>query len=210
MHRDSKNYERTLILLKPEVIQRGIAGNILSRFEQKGLKVMAMKMLWPSEQDAANHYDWSEEEKIASGDRTIEAIEKSGGTVDKTNIEYAEMTMEKLRSHISAGPIIAMVIGGAHAIAHVRKIRGHANSLQADLGSITADLTVDSYPLADETGRANRSLVHASSSVDEAEREIALWFDEKEIFEYDLAIEMVLYMDEWEQHNAKYNPNLKN
>lgn len=207
MHRKSVHYERTLVLLKPETVQRGLMGDIIGRFEAKGLKIKAMKMVWPSQEQAAEHYAWSEEEKIASGNRTIEARQQKGLPVDQTNIEYAESTQQKLRKHISAGPIIAMVIGGAHAIDHVRKIRGSANSLQADIGSITADLTVDSYAFADEVERANRSLVHASSSIDEAEREIPIWFREEEIFEYDLAIEMVLYSKDWEEHNKKFDPN---
>ncbi len=208
-HRDSKFYERTLVLLKPEVVQRGLIGNILTRLENKGLKIIAMKMVWPSEDKASEHYDWSEAEQIATGDRTIEARRQKGLPTDKTNIEYAQDVQKRLRSHISAGPIIAMVIAGAHAVDHVRKVRGTANSLQADIGSITADLTVDSYAIADEDNRANRSLVHASSSLDEADREIKIWFKETEILEYDLAIEMILYGKEWEDFNQQYNPNKK-
>ena len=93
---------------------------------------------------------------------------------------------------------MAMVIEGAHAIAHVRKIRGGVNPLNADMGTITADLTIDSYFIADESQRAVRNLVHASGNVEEAENEIKIWFGEKDIFDYDLAIEKILYSKDWE------------
>ncbi len=207
MYRHSKYYERTLVLLKPEVVQRSIMGEIITRFERKGLKIVAMKMVWPTEEQAAKHYDWSKEEKIITGNRTIDAYQEKGLEITKTATEYAEETQQKLRSHISAGPVVAMVIAGGHAVEHVRKIRGKANAVQADIGSITADYTIDSYAMADEVERAARSLVHASGSVDEAQREIAVWFNENEIFEYDLAHELIMYAKEWEKQNEQFDPN---
>jgi nucleoside-diphosphate kinase len=91
-----------------------------------------------------------------------------------------------------------MVIEGAHAIAHVRKIRGHTNPLSADVGTITADLTIDSYFISDAADRSIRNLVHASGSPEEAVREIALWFKPSEIYKYSLAIEQILYSKHWE------------
>lgn len=114
-------------------------------------------------------------------------------------IKVAENTQRKLVTYLSTGPVVVAVIEGAHAIAHVRKVRGHTNPLTADVGTISADLGIDSYFIADETDRAIRNLVHASGNVGEAQREISLWFSEDEIFDYDLAIEKILYAKEWEQ-----------
>ncbi len=193
MAHKTSSHERTLVLLKPDAVQRGLIGEIITRFERKGLKIVVMKMLLATEEQAASHYYWSEEEQLANGNRTIAAYESKGLPVTKTAIEYAENTQKKLVRTMTSGPIIAMVIEAAHAIEHVRKVVGHGNPLQADIGSIRADFTIDSYIIADEADRAARNLVHASSSVSEAEREIKVWFSEEELTKYDLAIERILY-----------------
>lgn len=198
MPHKTKSHERTLVLIKPDAVQRSLIGEILTRFERKGLKIIGMKMVMPTEKMAAEHYFWSEEEKISSGNRTINAYESKGLPITKTAIEYAEGTQKKLIKMMVAGPSIAIVIEGAHAIEHVRKVVGHGNPLQADVGSIRADYSMDSYIIADEADRAARNLVHASSSVGEAEREIKVWFKEEELVDYDLAIERILYSIDWE------------
>lgn len=187
------SHERTLVLLKPDAVQRGLMGEIISRFEKKGLKIVALKMILATREMASKHYFWSEEEKIASGNRTINAYESKGLPVKKTPIEFAEETQRKLVNFMTIGPVIALVIEGAHAIEHVRKVVGSGNPLQADVGTIRADFTLDSYIIADEADRAARNLIHASSSINEAEREIKVWFNENEIYNYDLAIEKILY-----------------
>lgn len=191
-------HERTLILLKPDAVQRGLLGEILTRFERKGLKVIGMKMVWADKKQAMEHYKWSEEEKIASGDRTIAIRSEKGLPIEMTNVEYAEVTQKKLIGMLMAGPSIALVIESAHAIEHVRKLVGHGSPLKADVGTIRADFTIDSYIVADETDRAARNLVHASSSVSEAERELKVWFKEDELCNYDLAIEKILYSKDWD------------
>jgi nucleoside-diphosphate kinase len=191
-------HERTLVLVKPDGVQRGLVGNIISRFESKGLKIVAMKMVWPTEKQAMAHYFWSDEEKSASGERTLEAYKSKGVKITKSAKEYAEATQERLYSYLQSGPVVAMVIEGAHAIEHVRKIRGHGNPLSADVGTIAADLTIDSYVVADEVDRAARNLVHASGNVSESAREIKVWFKEDELVDYELAIEKILYSKEWE------------
>lgn len=194
----TKSHERTLVLLKPDSVQRGLIGEIISRFEKKGLKLTAMKMVTPTEKQAVDHYYWSEEEKLKNGNRTLEIYKAKGMEMKRTPIEQAEFVQKKLVSFVMAGPIVAIVIEGAHAIEHVRKIVGHGSPLQADVGTIRADYTIDSYIMADEAERAARNLVHASSSVDEAERELKVWFTEDEVQDYDLAIDQILYSMDWE------------
>ncbi len=196
--KDSTNYERTLVLVKPDGVQRALVGEIISRFERKGLKLVAMKMVWPTAKQAADHYYWSDEEKMGNGKRTIEAYAERGIELKEDPIKLAEKTQSKLLRYLQAGPIVALVIEGAHAIAHVRKLVGSGNPLQADVGTIRADYSIDSYILADETDRITRNLIHASGNVSEAERELKVWFKEGEIVEYDLAIEKILYEKEWE------------
>lgn len=190
--------ERSLVLIKPDGVQRGLVGEIISRFERKGLKITAMKMVWPTTDMAKRHYDQPESAAKALGEKTLAAYKEKGIDLKKEPLEIAHDIQKKLVRYLTGGPIVAMVIEGAHAIAHVRKIRGGTNPLSADVGSITADYTVDSYFIADEDSRAVRNLAHASGSVEEAENEIKIWFSKDEIHNYNLAIEQVLYSNEWE------------
>jgi nucleoside-diphosphate kinase len=194
----TKHHERTLVLVKPDGVQRGLVGDIITRFEKKGLKLVAMRMVWPSKKQAVDHYFWNDVEKEATGGRTIEAYEAKGLKITKSAKEYAEDVQRRLYSYLQSGPIVAMVIEGAHAIEHVRKVVGHGNPLTADVGTIRADLTIDSYVVADDVDRATRNLVHASGNPSEAAREIKVWFKESDIVDYDLAIEKILYSKEWE------------
>lgn len=186
------------MLIKPDGVQRGLIGEIISRFEKKGLKVTAMKMVWPTWEQATRHYDQPESAAIALGQKTIAAYKEKGIDIKKEPLEIAHDIQKKLVRYLTGGPIVAMVIEGAHAISHVRKIRGGTNPLSADVGSITADYTIDSYFIADEDDRAVRNLAHASGNVEEAENEIKIWFSKNEIHDYNLAIEQVLYSREWE------------
>jgi len=194
------SYERTLVLLKPDSVQRGLIGEIIGRFEKKGLKITAMKLIWPTKDQAEKHYWWSDEEKMKTGTRTLQIYNEKGLThsAGTDPIKIAETVQKKLTRFLITGPVVAMVIEAAHAIEHVRKIVGHGSPLQADVGTIRAEYTIDSYLMADEADRVARNLVHASSSTEEAEREIKVWFTEKEIFDYSVAIERILYSQEWE------------
>lgn len=185
-------------MVKPDGVQRGLVGEILTRFEKKGLKVVAMKMVWPDEDMAKKHYDMPESDKILLGERTLASYKEKGVELKQTPIEIAENVQKRLIKYLTTGPVVAFVIEGAHAVQHVRKIRGATNPLAADVGTITADYTIDSYFVSDPDERAIRNLVHASGSVDEANREIELWFKDIEIHDYELAIEKILYSKEWE------------
>jgi nucleoside-diphosphate kinase len=191
-------HERTLVLVKPDGVQRALVGEIISRFEKKGLKMVAMKMVWPDRDMAQKHYDMPESDKILLGERTLASYKEKGVDLKKTPVEIAENVQKRLVKYLTTGPVVALVIEGAHAIQHVRKVRGATNPLAADIGTITADYTIDSYFLSDPDERAIRNLVHASGSPEEASREISLWFKDSEIHDYELAIEKILYSKEWE------------
>lgn len=194
-------HQRSFVLLKPDTVQRGLIGEIISRFEKKGLKIVAMKMVKPSVKLAEEHYDQPEADMILLGTRTINSYkEKDLKPPSEDPIWIAKDIQKKLVKYLTTGPVVAMVIEGAHAVEHVRKIRGSTNPLAADIGSITADYTIDSYFIADAGERAIRNLVHASGSPEEADREIKLWFKENEICDFDLAIEKILYSTEWENN----------
>ena len=190
--------ERSLLILKPDAVQRGLVGEIISRFERKGLKIVGMKMIWPDKKLAVKHYYKSKEEKTITGERTIASYKARGVELKDTPIAIAERIQKRLVNYLTTGPVIAFVLEGAHAIDFVRKIRGNTSPLDADVDTITADYTIDSYFLSDPDERSVRNLVHASGSMAEAKREIDLWFKKEELHNYDLAIDKILYSKEWE------------
>lgn len=191
--------EKTLVLVKPDGVQRGLVGEIVARFEKKGLKIVAMKMAWADRKLAKTHYDMPESDMRMLGERTIAGYKEKGIDDTRDPMDIARDVQAKLIEYLTTGPVVAMVIEGAHAVAHVRKVRGHTNPLAADVGTITSDYTIDSYQVSDADSRAIRNLVHASGSVVEATREIDLWFSRDEVFSYNLAIEEILYAKEWEK-----------
>ncbi|MCL4390043.1 MAG: nucleoside-diphosphate kinase [Patescibacteria group bacterium] len=207
MPKKSKFIEQTLVILKPDVVARGIMGEIITRFERKGLKIVAMKMVWPDEKLAGIHYDQPESAARLLGERTIASFRERGIEMKETPLQIAKRIQSWLKSYLSAGPVLVMVIEGAHAVAQVRKMRGHTNPLQAEVGTITADYTVDSYFLADEDRRSVRTLVHASGTVEEAEHEIKIWFKPEEIFDYKRAQDEILYSVDWEKKPGRGGGN---
>ena len=195
----TKLHERSLVIVKPDGVQRGLVGEIITRFEKKGLKISAMKMLWPTKEMAKKHYDQPESAMRLLGERTLASYAEKGEKHWSSDpMEIARDIQKKLVNYLATGPVVAMVVEGAHAIAHVRKIRGATNPLGADIGTITGDYTIDSYFISDLDTRAIRNLVHASGTVEEAENEIKIWFEEGELMDYDLAIDKILYSKDWE------------
>ena len=189
--------ERTLIIIKPESIQRHLMGELINKFERLGLKMIACKMLAPDAKLIGEHYADDEAWYISSGTNTYNNYKDKGVKDLLTPIEYGKRTRELLMDSLCDRPVLAMIWEGPHAVALGRKTAGSTNPLTADIGSIRGDYSSDSYEMSDETGRAIQSLVHASGSVVEAEREISIWFKPEEILGYDLVLESVFYMKDW-------------
>lgn len=186
--------ERTLVLLKPDAVQRSLVGEIISRFERVGLKIVGLKFLLPDEKRAYTHYVKNEEEIVALGERSIEGKKKSGMDVTGEDPRaLGEKIINGLVSFLTSGPVVAIAIEGHQAIKIVRKLVGSTEPLSSDVGTIRGDFTVDSYQIADADGRAVRNLVHASSNEFEAAYELKLWFDESELVSYRNARDAVLY-----------------
>jgi nucleoside-diphosphate kinase len=186
--------QRTLVLIKPDGVQRGLIGEIVSRFERVGLKIVGLRMFVASPEQTQEQYGPSREEIEALGKRSIENQEKKYGIkTERTPYEQGEMIVEKLKRFMSCGPIVAMVLEGNQAVKIVRKLVGATEPLSSDVGTIRGDLTIDSYPLADKDGRAVRNIIHRSGSKEEAEREIKIWFKPEEIVDYSLISERILY-----------------
>jgi nucleoside-diphosphate kinase len=151
--------EQTLLLVKPDGVQRGLTGEILKRFENVGLKIVAMKMVWIDNEFAAKHYS---DIKTRRGEKVFNA----------------------LLSLVTMGPIVAVVLEGVDSVEVVRKICGTTEPKSALPGTIRGDYAHVSFAYSDKVDQAVRNVVHASGTKEEAKNEIALWFKQDEIHDY--------------------------
>jgi len=151
--------QRTLVLLKPDAVQRGLIGRIIQRFEDAGLKIVASKMVWASKEQADRHY-------FDLGSRRGEHVKK------------------KMIDFITKGPVFALVLEGVEAVEVVRKIVGGTEPKTALPGTIRGDFAHQSFIYADNKNKGLPNLIHASGSLEEAKQEIKLWFKDSEIHSY--------------------------
>ena len=186
--------ERTLIVIKPDGIQRSLVGEIILRYERIGLKLMALKMLILSPEFIEQHYTLDPTWLKKTGEKTIAGYEAKGlKPPSKNPEEISAKILEGLKKYVAAGPVIAMVWQGAHAVQIARKVTGGTEPLVSDVGTIRGDFVLDSYQMADTDGRAVRNLIHASGSPAEADKEIAHWFTKEELMRYKVVQEKILY-----------------
>ncbi len=179
--------ERTLVLLKPDAVQRGLVGEIISRFEKAGLKMIAAKMVTPSEDLAKKHYPADRREFIEGmGHKSLETY-REAGMDPKSELGTDDAHEIGLKIHgwmvgfITSGPVMAIVLQGKDAIVGVRSLTGHTVPAKADPGTIRGDYSNDTPTLANKEQRPIMNLVHASGDKDEAEFEIKLWFTPDEL-----------------------------
>jgi nucleoside-diphosphate kinase len=148
--------ERTLVLLKPDTIQRSFAGELITRFEKVGLKIVGMKMVWVNEEFSKKHYAAHIEKKFYPG----------------------------LQAMITEGPVVAIVLEAPHAVSQVRKMVGGTEPKSAQPGTIRGDYAQHSYEYTDGKGISIKNLIHASGNAEEAKIEVELWFKPEEIHTY--------------------------
>lgn len=185
--------ERTFVIIKPDGVQRSMMGEIISRFERVGLKITAMKFLVPEAEQCWTHYNKDEAWFQSKGERIVKGREEMKLPVEKPAIEYGRDIIGQLVTFMTSGPVLAMVIEGNQSVGIVTKLVGGTEPLTSDIGTIRGDLTLDSYDLAGLDSRAVRNLIHCSDKPEEAEREIKIWFAEKEIIKYRSINEQMLY-----------------
>lgn len=191
---DHHSKERTLVVIKPDGVQRSLVGEIIKRFESSGLKLVGMKMLVPTTEHIEAHYTLDPNWRRVTGEKTIKGYLDKGMTPPSQDpLAITAKILANLKKYLASGPVVAMVFQGAHAVKIVRKITGGTEPLTSDVGSIRGDFVLDSYQMADEDGRAVRNLVHASGSVDEANMEITHWFKPEELTNYRIIHEEILY-----------------
>ncbi len=190
--------ERTLVLLKPDAVGRGLSGEIIQRFERAGLKVVALKMVHPTAEMASGHYSGPDDWISGMGQKTLDSFSQFGmdvtavlGTEDA--FEIGKMVRTWLIEYISSGPVVAMVLEGVHAITAVRRMIGFTIPSRAEPGTIRGDYSIDSNTVSSLEKRSTKNLIHASGNVEEAAQEIAYWFSSEEVFDYERAGESLMF-----------------
>lgn len=191
--------ERTLVVIKPDGIQRALTGEIIGRYERTGLKLVGLKILKLTPEFVESHYTLDGNWKKSVGEKSIKGyLDKGLVPPSDDPLELAESILTRLKNYLTSGPVVAMVWQGAHAVSIVRKITGGTEPLMSPVGTIRGDYVLDSYQMTDTDGRAIRNLVHASGSVDEANNEIKHWFSDIELVGYNHLHEKILYSKEIE------------
>ena len=185
--------EKTLVLIKPDGVLRGLVGEIITRFERCGLKLVAMKMVYPNEKLAENHYAADEEWMILVGKKQRASYAKKGVELKETDMQLGNQVRNYLIKYLTMSPIVALVIEGHNAVKHVRKLVGETSPQDSNPGTIRGDYAFDTYQLADASSRPIQNLIHASGEVHEAEREIKIWFKNDELHSWKRVDEELLY-----------------
>jgi nucleoside-diphosphate kinase len=191
--------QRTLALVKPDGVLRGLTGEVIQRIERRGLKVVALKMVQVDRKHLEDHFPKDDEWMTRLGEKGLKTFAEYDldptehmGTKDPK--EIGKTVKESLFEYLSGGPVVAMVIEGLHAIDMVRKLAGNTLPVFAEMGTIRGDYSVDSPAIANVEGRAIKNIMHASETPEEAENEIKLWFpDKSEIHTYKRAEEDAMF-----------------
>lgn len=181
--------ERTYVMVKPDGVKRGLTGEIISRIEQRGLKIVALEMFQPTKDQIDNHYPKDQAWIERLGEKTLNTYAKYGydamkelGTTEKLKI--GKMVRVWLIEYMTSAPLVKMVVQGAHAVDMIRKLAGNTMPALAEMGTIRGDFSVDSAASANRDKRAVFNILHASENPQEAEHEIKHWFKKEAICNY--------------------------
>ncbi|MEK7113630.1 MAG: nucleoside-diphosphate kinase [Patescibacteria group bacterium] len=181
--------ELTFVMLKPDGVRKGLTGEVINRFEQRYLKIVALEMFQPTYDQLDSHYPKDEAWITRLGTKTLSTYEKYGydamadfGTVDPAGI--GPEIRKWLIDFMMSAPLVKMIIQGVHAVDVVRKVAGPTMPYMADMGTIRGDFSIDSPALANKEKRAVMNVLHCSETPEEAEHEIKHWFGDVKIHEY--------------------------
>lgn len=181
--------ERTFVLIKPDGVKKGLIGEVIRRFEQRDLKIVALEMFQPTHEEIDNHYPKNVMWVTRLGEKTIGTYNKYSfdlmedfGTVEPEKI--GPEIRKWLVDYMLSAPLVKMVVEGTHAVDMVRKIAGPTFPYLADMGTIRGDFSNDSPALANVEKRAVANILHASETPEEALHEIEHWFGKKETHRY--------------------------
>ncbi len=187
--------ERTFVLIKPDGVKKGLIGEVIKRFEQRDLKIVALEMFQPERLKIDDHYPKDQAWITRLGNKTKGTYEKYGlDMVADYGTDDPEVMGPKVREWLidfmTSAPLVKMVVEGVHAVDMVRKIAGNTLPYLAEMGTIRGDFSNDSPLLANKEKRAVANIVHASETQEEAKHEIKHWFGDSPIMEYKRTCEM--------------------
>ena len=190
--------EKTVILIKPDGVKRGLIGEIVSRLEKRGLKIIALEMFQPTKKQIDDHYPRDENWIKRLGDKTKKnyqdyGIEVKNEFATDDSLEIGKSVRGWLIDYMTSGPLVKMIIKGIHAVDMVRKIAGPTMPAQAEMGTIRGDFSVDDAIAANRNKRGIHNIIHASETPEEAEHEIKFWFAPEEIHDYKRAEEDIMF-----------------
>ncbi len=190
--------ERTLVLIKPDGVKRGLVGEIMRRVEEKGLKIIALGMVEATAEQVDGHYPKEEAWIKRLGEKTLKNYKEYGfdamkelGSEDP--MEIGKQVRGWLLDYMTSGPVVKMAVSGIHAINMIRKIVGVSMPSEAEMGTIRGDFSVDDATAANRDKRAIHNLIHASENPEEAEHEIKFWFAPEDVHGYKRAEEDIMF-----------------
>lgn len=190
--------EKTFVAIKPDAVMRGLTGEIIRRFENTGLRILAMKMLMADEEKIRGTYHATDKWRKEMGEKTLKSYEefkkdplKELGTNDP--LEIGKLIEGWIYNYWKSGPIIVMCVAGNHAVKNVRMLIGYTVPTDAPPGTIRGDYSIDSPVLANLKKRPIKNLVHASGNLEEAEMEIKNWFKNEEVLDYKRADYSIMF-----------------
>lgn len=181
--------EKTLLIIKPDAVKRAMIGTIIETFEKTGLKLLAAKMVKPEAEVIKNHYPGTPEWITEMGNKTLASFKQAGTDVQKVMgtedpAKLGQFVYDRLIKYWQEGPIVAMVFEGPNAVSIARKLRGHTIPALSETGTLHATYSYDSSTLSSTLDRVVKTFIHASGSVEEAEREIKYWFKDEKFESY--------------------------
>ena len=192
--------EQTFVMVKPDGVMRGLIGEIIKRFEQRGLKIVAMKLVQATSEQVDAFYPKNPEWIERLGKKALGTFEEYGldaakelGTNDPTKIGAG--VRKGLLEFMVMGPVVPMVVEGVHAISVIRKLVGSTLPVFAEPGTIRGDYSNDAPTCANMENRSIFNLVHASETKEEAAHEIQHWFKKEEIHDYDRTDHLIMFGD---------------
>lgn len=178
--------ERTLVILKPDAVQRKLCGKIISIFEEAGFNIVDAKFTHASKELVERHYPNNNKWYTSVGNKSITNYQEQGLDIKNTMgtddpLEIGKIVKKWLVEYMTSGPVLAMVLEGNNAIKNVRKMCGNTIPSSAEPSTIRGKFSIDSSDMANSEHRPVKNLIHASGEPDEAKYEIALWFGSESV-----------------------------
>lgn len=181
--------QRSLVLLKPDAVARGLSGEIISRIERSGLKMIAAKLVRPDIETGLSHYKKDDEWKIKVGQRAIDEckdFDLDVMEVFETNspLEIGNLLVSRNAEFLNSGAVLALIFQGPNAVRKIRNLIGSTFPETANAGTIRGDFGLENSFTGTKRKRTTYNLIHASGEIEEAEEEIKIWFKPEEIVDY--------------------------